>query len=537
MSTVAGHLVELLRCQGTTHVFGIPSGDWLPYMEAMQADDVEFVLVANEASAGFMATVHGWMTGAPGACYGTFGPGATNLSTGVGSAYLDRSPVLVFTSESPDAMVGRTVQMMIDNQALFRPLTKWSTRLNPANMDHAVARAVRIATAELPGPVHIGLPGGVGDRPAPGSQPRRTAPAVQGAPDDASLVEMVKIFARARRPLLAVGLSAVRMGVGALIARVAERHGIPAVFTPMAKGLLCEDHPSYAGVLMHALSDQVAQTHCQADLVVGVGYDPVEFNYEEWMPQVPLAHIDAEPADIDGTRYPAVLNVLGHIVPALQRLADCEPLRSQWDLSGLARRREAMFRALAPAGDAFGPFAALSILRDVLPDDGIMTCDVGAHTHLIGQAWRTPHPFGQLMTNGWSSMGFGVPAAIAAKIARPQAPVVCVTGDGGFMMMAGEMATARRLGLPVVFVVLKDRALGLIKIKQGRRGKETPETMLSAGDACASDHEFGVPVFPAACAESYRAALERALRADGPVIVEAEISITEYESTILRKHK
>jgi acetolactate synthase-1/2/3 large subunit len=351
------------------------------------------------------------------------------------------------------------------------------------------------------------------------------------------LDEMVDQFLRARKPILAVGLSAVRMQAGPLIAKVAARHGIPFVLTPMAKGLLSEEHPSYVGVLKHALSDQVALTHDQADLVVGIGYDTVEFNYEEWMPEVPLIHVDAEPADIDANRCPNVLNVLGSPVAALERLSECEPIGSHWDLAALARRREEMFRQLDCGGSGFGPAAALSILREALPENGIMTCDVGAHTHLIGQAWRTPHPFGQLMTNGWSSMGFGVPAAIAAKIARPEAPVVCVTGDGGFMMMAGEMATAKRLGLPIVFVILQDRALALIRIKQQRRGHETAETLLCGTEVCPTAHQFGVPVLSAVCEDSYRTALEQAMASEGPTVIEAAIDISEYQNIILRKHR
>jgi acetolactate synthase-1/2/3 large subunit len=196
-----------------------------------------------------------------------------------------------------------------------------------------------------------------------------------------------------------------------------------------------------------------------------------------------------------------------------------------------------MFQQLNPDGKRFGPVAALDILRKLLPNEGVMTCDVGAHTHLIGQQWRTPAPNLQIMTNGWSSMGYGVPAAIGAKLCCPDRPVVCVTGDGGFLMMAGEMATALRVGLPIVFVVLVDRRLELIRIKQERKSFSRYGTILHGQQYRSAESLFGVPVFSAGNLSEYEKALGKAFGADGPVIVEAFIDGEEYDGLILRKHK
>jgi acetolactate synthase-1/2/3 large subunit len=509
-------------------------------MEAMRKEGLDFVLVSNEASAGFMADVCHRLTGVPAACYGTVGPGATNLSTGVVGALLDRSPMLVLSSEPPEPMIGRTVQMAIDQQALFRPLTKWTTRLKADRVEETLDQAFAIALSEVPGPVHIGLPEDLGSKDTVRQVPPSVEPFVATKPGlafETSLALMEQAFKESRKPLLVLGLSAVRSGVGRLAALVAEKHGMPIVLTPMAKGLVSEDHPWYAGVLFHALSDKVAETHSQADLVVAAGYDPVEFNYEDWMPEVPLIHMDSTEADIDRKLYPEVLDVVGDIGASLERLAALPPLGSDWDLEALTRRRQSMFQELSPPAGSFGPRAALAILRELLPADGIMTCDVGAHTHLIGQAWRTPGPGLQLMTNGCSSMGFGVPAAIAAKLCRPDKKVACVTGDGGFLMMAGEMAVAKRRRLPIVFVVLADQNLELIRIKQGRKGFPVYSTTLYDDECPTPNYVFGVPVVRADDAAQYRKALEQAFAADGPVIVEARIDSSEYDSLIQRKHK
>jgi acetolactate synthase-1/2/3 large subunit len=540
MSTVAEQLIAKFKERGMRFVFGVPSGSWLYYMEAMRKQDLDFVLVANEASASFMADVCARLTGVPAACYGTVGPGAANLSTGVLGALLDRSPMIALSSEPPEHLLGRTVQMAFDQQAFFKPLTKWTTRLSAERLDQIVDQAYRIALSETPGPVHIGLTEDIGSRQAvsSGSSSQILGSLAQPAPASQALLSaMEKCFSASRKPVMAVGLSAVRAKAGPLIAAIAEKHGIPVVLTPMAKGILREDHPWYTGVLFHALSDRVAETHSQADLVIGVGYDPVEFNYEDWMPRAALLSLDNVEADIDRAAYPGVCDIVGDIGTSLKYLAALPTKASDWDQKALEQRKLKMFADLAPPEGSFGPRAALAILREILPEDGIMTCDVGAHTHLIGQAWRTPEPGLQIMTNGNSSMGFGVPSAIAAKLCRPDKKVACVSGDGGFLMMAGEMALARRRKLPIVFVILADQNLELIRLKQARKNFESYSTVLYEDECPTPNYIFGVPVLRADTAAEYRKALIQGFETDGPVIIEAHIDPTEYLQLIMRKHK
>ncbi len=537
MAKVATVLTELLAEAGVRHVFGNPSGPWCPFMEAMRTGEVSFVLVSNEASAGFMADVSARITGKPGACYGTTGPGATNLSTGVGCALLDRSPLLAFTSEARDAMRHRTMQMWIDHQALFKPLTKWTTTLRAHNLRDTFARAVQVALSEVPGPVHLGIPEDLADESVPGGAltiPELLRPPLPEVPQ----IEQVRaLLQSARKPVLAVGLSAMRTGAWQALQRFIETQQMPAVFTPMAKGILDEDHPCYAGVLFHGLSDIVAETHQQADLVLAIGYDPVEFNYEDWMPHAPLVSIDSHPPDIDRSGYSVACEVVCDLRAAVEQLATFPKFDHAWDLQALAHRRAQMFSLLTPIDSSFGPCRALTILRELLPRDGILTCDVGAHTHLIGQLWPPYGARNLIMTNGWSSMGFGIPAALAAKLCLPERTVACVTGDGGFLMMVGEMATAARLGLPVVFVVLSDRNLQLIKIKQERKGYPQYGTALYTDAYQPAPHYFGVPVIAARDPAAFHEALTTALGMPGPVIVEALVDPNEYDALILKPHK
>ncbi len=538
-TNVARNVVTALRDMGVRHIFGVPSGGWVDYMEAIRTTDgIDFVLTSHEGGAGFMADVCGRLTGVPGVCFGTFGPGATNLATGVGSATLDRSPMIALTDEMPTALRGRTVQMGIDHQALFAPLTKATTRIEADSAVDTLAQAARIALSGRPGAVHVGLPQGMSAVPVDAVTIGPIAGDPVPAAGMAEIEALVNALTAAERPVLAIGLGAVHAGVQERLVALAERFGMPVLLTPMAKGMIAESHPNYAGVLFHALSDIVGLTHVEADLVVAVGYDPIEFNYEGWMRDgLALASIDIAPADIDRGKHPVVADVVGAIAPALDALLALPAAPKNWDLRAVEARKKEIFARLAGGNGAFGPRAALDVLREVLPDDGIMTCDVGAHTHLIGQHWRTPKPGTQIMTNGWSAMGFGLPAAIAAKLCRPDAPVCCVLGDGGFLMTAGELATAVREKLPLVIVIFTDNDLALIRIKQEKKSNPIYGTPVRAEGTIGGPSLFGVPVTVARDPAEFRAALETAFAADGPVIVEALLDSREYDELVLRKDK
>jgi acetolactate synthase-1/2/3 large subunit len=531
--------VQTLKAIGIQYVFGIPSGNWIDYMDAIKAvAGIEFVLVSNEASGGFMADACWRLTGKLAACFGTFGPGACNLTTGVCCGFLDRSPMLAFSDEMNDQMRPRITQMNIDHQALFAPITKWTTRLSADRMEETLYRAAQIALSEVPGPVHIGIP--AGEMPLNQDQTDVAAsplPDLLPAPETPVLEEMASEFIRSQKPILALGISAVRADVKLLVRQVAEKYQLPVVLTPMAKGMLSEDHPLYAGVLAHALADQVGQTHQQADLVIGIGYDPVEINYEDWMPNVPLIHLDTVAADIDRQLYLSVCDVVGNLSDGLQHLLTLNTDSKKWNIDALFERRKAMFQRLAPPADGFDPRTVLADLRSRLPQDGIMTCDVGAHLHLIGQQWPTPEPELQLMTNGCSSMGYAVPAAIGAKLSRPEREVCCVVGDGGFLMMAGEMATAMRLGQRIIFVLMTDKSLSLIRIKQNKKDYATYGTPLYSPSYTSANSFFGVPVLPAANRKEYKKALARAFNSEGPVIIEAFIESNSYDDLVLRGNR
>ena len=537
MATIAQQLIKSLEAQGVKYVFGIPGGPSIPYMEAMRNTDMEFVLVSNEQSAAIMADVCGRLTGIPGVCHATFGPGATNLATGVGGALLDRSPLIALTTEVKDADLGRRVQMNIDHQALYKPITKWTTRLSRSNFGETVAGAFKIASAEVPGPVHIGLPANIDGEVLDGDSvvgPVEKEPIP--APFAAELERAAELIKGAKKPILAIGLTAARQGLHPILRRFIDQNRIPVLLTPMAKGVIAPTHPWYAGVIFHALSDLVAPIYRQAHLVIGIGYDSIEFNYESWMPCVPLLHIDTRPVDIP-PGYDVAGEVIGDLAQSIEYLVSLPLPEFNWQVEEVKANTALVFESLTRKTGAFNPADAIRILQEEIPVDHIITGDVGAHLHLLGQLWKASEPNRFIMTNGWSAMGFGVPAAIGAKLCRPDSMVVCITGDGGFLMNCGELMTARRLGLHVVIIVLCDRSLSLIEVKQNWKQVPLYGTGLYEGDYFSAGHFLGVPVLAAHDEAEMRESLQAAFAAKGPVIIEAVVDGSIYNKLITRSYK
>ena len=533
MKSNAEMVVDGLERAGIRYVFGYPGGQNARFIEAMYGSKVEFVLVTHEACAGFMADVYGRLTGKPGACLSTLGPGATNMTTGVGNAFLDRVPLLAFTAQMGRFWKGRTVQMHIDHQKLYAPITKWSAELETGKIYPTMKKAVEVALNEQPGPVHLDFPEDIAEG-LSDERPGEWTPSLRApAPLDKDALRKVQDrIQKARYPLVAVGLTMNRARATREFRQFIEKHGLPVVTTLMAKGQVTEEGFPFVGVVGRARRDIVAEYYKPADLIIAIGYDPVEFNYEDWVRKdLPLIHIDTVPADIAGD-YSVAGQVIGDIRQILEALSGMPKLQHRWDLEALRAHRQKLCRALTPAQAQFSPHHALVAMREILPADGILVADVGAHTHIIGQLWDTRGPGNFLVSNGWSSMGFGIPAAIAAKLIQPERPIVACIGDGGFLMMVGEINTAVRLRLPVVFVVFRDRFLSLIKVKQTRKEYHRHGVELFGENYASSDNFFGAEVVVVEREEEFREALKRGLDGNKPVVIEAVVDPTEYDGII-----
>ncbi len=525
-------IVKTLKTAGLTHGFGIPSGNVLPLIESMRKGGIEFVLTAHEGSAGFAADVMGRVTGKPGFCIATLGPGATNLATGVGDAYLDRSPMIAITCNLNTELHGRRIQMYIDHHALFQPITKATLPLRKGNVAATLEKALRIALSEPMGPVHLDLPEDVALATATeDAPPIPEGDSLPPAPDEA-IEKLGEVLRQAKRPIAILCMSAMRLKSFDALRTFVEKHQIPFASTTMTKGLIDEDHPLSIGCIERSKRQVQREFIRSADLIVGLGYDPIEVEYEAWIGDVPLAHVDIEAADTDGS-VRILHEVVGDLGSSLDRMNRLEPGTNEWPSGAALRHKEKFQKSLRPRADNFTPHQAIDAVREALPRDGILTFDVGAHTHQIAGQWTAHAPRTFHITNGWSSMGFGIPSAIGAKVAQPGLPVVCILGDGCFQMTCGEVATAKRLGIALPIVVLDDRWLGLITIKHARRDFGIYGTELQREEYTETPaHYFGVPAVGVRGPEELAAAVSKALKADGPTVIEAVVDSSHYMETV-----
>ncbi len=523
-------IVRMLEQAGVRWVFGIPSGPVLPLVEALRRSSVEFVLTASETSAAFMATAVGYLTGIPGVCVSTVGPGATNLTTGVGCAWLDRAPLLAITCNVASPWLGRRVQMRIDHQALFGPLTKATFSLRDGYVGATLTKALAMAVEEPPGPVHLDLPEDIALANAvePGGRPSESTP----LPDlSAELCDAISAALKnARRPLLITGLSFTRGKHCHNLLRFIERQQIPFATTLHAKGFLPESRSNWCGVIGRARRSDVKAFTDKADLIIAVGYDPIEINYEEWAGKIPIIHLSTEAAE-SGADLNFLWNKAGDLDRAIDAISQLRAVVNEWAPQEWRAHRDALEKALRPGGHGFGAQEVLDILREKLPPQGILSYDVGAHMHQIASQWHTDYPRTLLATNGWSSMGYGMPAAYAAKLVYPDRAVVAVVGDGGFQMTAGELALARRLNLAVPIIVLNDGWLGLMKVKQERKTYPLSGVFLGAPPDSPA-HYFGVRCRPAKTPDEFRRAIDWAFTLKGPSVIEAFIDVESYSATV-----
>lgn len=490
--TVAQAIASRLAGLGIRHAFGYPGGETLDLLDAFRECGIQFVLTRHEAAAAFAACAYGELTGKPGVCVATLGPGATNLVSGVAAAYLERAPMLVFTAQLPRSRRETTTHQRIDLNALFAPITKASYRLDPGEALRTLEKGILVATTGRPGPVHFEVSSDVPKMPCsdavgrgffagPGAA-RISANAAAPAPH--GFAAATQLLGAAERPVMLVGPGARAAGQGA-VTSLAEATGLPVIVTPKAKGLLPESHRLFGGVIEMLGKKYILDWLARADAFLYVGFDPVELDML-WEYQVPGVLLDEVPdqdayyrvdVELTGPIAAVVEAWLGDIAGGSGQRCPGTAFRcgrsAAYGAESAAAVREALAIGLptAPAEGLLSPRDAIGAVRRAAGrPDAIATTDVGAHKMAVGQLWRTDAAGCFLMSNGQSSMGYGLPAAIAAKLVHPERQVVALIGDGGLGMYLGELETIRRLGLNLPVVVFVDRQLSLIVLGQERRG-------------------------------------------------------------------
>lgn len=532
MKKTAQVIADILAGEGIEHVFGVPGGEVAELIEAFRQAGIEFVQVKHESVAAFIADVYGQITGKPGVCLSTVGPGATNLVSGVANAYLDRSPVIAISAQVPRGFQATLTHQVLDLDALFKPITKWNAQITPDNVVDVLARAMKIATDERPGPVHLTLPSDVASLPGQIGTGRSWTlstrlPSPSVPPQQLRAVADMIVGSQA--PVMLVGLTAHRARAGEEIAKLAERLGTPVISTPKAKGTISEDHPLAVAVVNMAGWKISMEMLKKADLFLAVGFDPVEL-CAPWSFPAPLIHIDTVPNH--DQIYRSSMEVIGDIKSILAGLLEIIPDAPRWDAEVIAAWKARIADAVCPSGDSLTPWYALETLRGILPADGVLTVDVGAHKQLAGQVWKADQPYTYFNSNGLSSMGYAFPAAIAAKLTMPQRDVVCITGDGGFSMVLPDLETAVRLGLSFVTVVLNDDCLSLIRIAQEGRGYPATGVTSLPIDFARVAEGFGAKGITVHSREEFAPAIEQALASEGPVVVDVRVDSRLYDAPV-----
>jgi acetolactate synthase I/II/III large subunit len=464
MTTTVEVIADAMKEAGTPFITGHPGGESVELMDAARKRDMRFILFKQEAAGAMMAATWGEITGSPGVCLSTRGPGATNMVNGISYAALDRAPLLAITDQYGPATYAVGLRQRIDQLAIYAPLVKWGTTVNAQVVRQQMWRAMREMTAVPPGPVHFELPQTETSRQAAevGVVPPLMPNIVEIEPDRTSLKVPLAMLGNARKPIVLAGLGCLWAKASGALTQFAEHLGAPVLATPKCKGVISEDHPLRAGCIIGGIIER--RLISQADLIIAVGLDAVELQPKAWPYTVPVLSISATP-NLDAV-VPAIAEVVGPVSKILERLAAFSTGGSGWGEKAAQAYRADVVDALNTPSSGLSPQRVMEVARAILPRETIATCDAGASRLLVVQKWESYGPREFLGSNGLGSMGYALPGAMAAKMAHPDRPCVAFVGDGGFLMAVAELQTSVRENLPIIAIVFDDAEIGLIRVKQ-----------------------------------------------------------------------
>lgn len=535
MIRAADALARRLYAAGCRTAFGMPGGEVLTLIDALEKAGIRFVLARHENAAGFMAEGVHHRDHAPAILVGTIGPGILNGVNTVANALQDQVPLIVLSGCMDADEAQSYTHQVLDQAAVFKPLTKAQFTLN-AGAAHLIAdKAVAIATEGRHGPVHIDIPISVAEAPVPAIAPVPRAPASARTPSGADLATARDWLASAKRPVMIVGVDALNQHAAAAVQEFAEDHNVPVITTYKAKGVLPEDHAlSLGGAGLSPLADGHLLPFVQsADLVLCVGYDPIEMRpgwRDAWNPA--LQHvIDITAVPNHHYMHQGTLNFVTDCAPTLAALSEGLDPCETWPEGDIYQVKTALADTFRRDED-WGPAAIIDTCRKVLPRDTIASADSGAHRILLSQMWECHAPRDLMQSSALCTMGCAVPLAIGAKLAAPNRPVVSFSGDAGFLMVAGELATAAELDLAPIFVVFVDASLALIEKKQRERQLSNTGVDFAQHNFAAMGVAFGGAGVTVRSRTALQEALTEALRADTFTVIAAVIDRGAYDGRI-----
>ena len=536
--TTAELIVECLENEGVTHVFGIPGEENIRLVDALSRSSITYVLTRHEQGASFMAEVYGRLTGKAGVCSATLGPGAINLLLGVADATTNSTPVLTLSAQVGMGRSYKESHQGVDLVSMFTPVTKWSALVaTPGAVPEMVRKAFKLSQTERPGAVYLAVPEDVEEADAPaGASPLHVNVPRPDDPSAAQVARAAEILKSARNPVLLAGHGAARGGASEAVRRFAETLGIPVATTFHGKGVMPDDHPLALGAVGFMRHDYVNFGFDQADVIIAAGYELQEFDPVRINPRgdTKIIHVHRFPAEVDA-HYDVAVGLHADIGRCLDALAeavgDGRPAASGQErirelLSGeLDRGREDDRFPLAPA-------RIVADTRAALGREDIVLVDTGALKMWMARLYPTYEPNTCLISNGLSTMGWTLPGAIAAKIARPADNVLVATGDGSFLMNSQEIETALRIGTPMVILIWVDDAYGLISWKMDLEIGHNVDTRFDNPDFVAYAESFGARGHRITSADELLPTLREALAADTVSIIACPVDYSANSALI-----
>ncbi|MBF0328531.1 MAG: acetolactate synthase large subunit [Nitrospirae bacterium] len=518
-------LVKCLENEDVSFAFGLPGEENLELLRALaQSEKIKTIIARDERSAAFMANAFGRLTGRPGVCFSTLGPGATNLVTGIADALLDFAPALAITAQASSARRHKESHQYVDLLSMFKPITKWNCRIEaPATANEIVRKAFRLAVQEKQGPVHIELPEDIADMPAESSPIAASYPE-HTVPDEKAFHKAAAMIKDADLPVILAGHGVIRGKATDELIKFARKTGIAVINTFMGMGAIPADDELFISTIGLQARDYIQCGLDRADLIIAIGYDPVEFSPKWWDGNKKIIHIDATPAEVD-QNYNA-FELIGDLSYVLKMLTDA--LAAQKDSGYFLKLKKEIENNMSDSAflsesGSITPLQIVNDMRKALGRSDILISDVGAHKIWIGRFYPAYKPNTVIISNGFASMGFAIPAAIAAKLQHPEKKIIAAVGDGGFMMSMAELETAVRYKLPFVTVIFNDNGYGLIKWKQQARYNKNFFVDLGNPDFVKLAESFGCKAYRAEHSSELFPAITDALRQTVPSVIDCRV--------------
>ena len=531
--TVGDIFADELKSHGVKRIFGIPGGgSSVDFIDACMTRDIKFELVQQESSAAIMAVVSGEITSSIGSCISIMGPGATNLASGASYAFLERHPLLVFTECYGLPLSSHMTMQKIDHQSLFSTVSKGSKILDENQTKSLIRDAIKISKDERPGPYHLDIPNNLIFKEYLGDTENFQEDKFSES-DFSSIDRIAETIDKSDFPLVILGPLVHRENLSDSIKKMLEKSGIAFMVTSKARGVISEDDPFYAGIVSGVYSENTFEDSMisKSDLIIGIGFDRSEL-LSPWKHQQPYIELDSIYIPEEEKVTEPYLNAFGDLEKIIKNITDQIKNRQCWSKDDLKKFWAETRFLLGVGTEEFNPGSVIGLSREMTPNKTIISTEAGVYGRVGLYAWKVENKNTYYDSSGANTMGFSIPAIIAASLEISDQKSVAFVGDGGFMMKVSELETIARLGLKPVILVFNDGTLGMIRIKQSQKGLPRAGVDLYQPDLVKIAQSFGGEGYIVNDLISFKYAFDKALENDKFTIIDLRFDPDVYASPI-----